>query len=81
MIDNMAKKKANAPEPVPDEPHDEQVAKGRLGIPVQVYVSAEMRAAISLLLLRTRRKLSTEIVIAIEKHLRDEGFWPLPPVE
>lgn len=48
----------------------------RLGKVVSVWVPDELRDALDELLLRTRRHLTAEVIIALEKHLTDEGMWP-----
>jgi hypothetical protein len=48
----------------------------RAGVPLNVWLPRELRKALDALLVRTRRPLTTEVVIALEKHLEEAGLWP-----
>ncbi len=50
----------------------------RTGVALQLYISAELRATLDRVLAKTRRSLTTEVVIALENHFRTLGEWPLP---
>ena len=50
----------------------------RSSVPLHVGIPPELRAALDLLIEKTRRPLTTEVVIALENHCRAEGCWPLP---
>ncbi len=67
----MAKRKPTDPEPLaPPKPPN------RSGVALFVYVPPELRAAIVALAARTRRTLTTEVVIALENHAKKNGLWP-----
>jgi hypothetical protein len=56
----------------------------RKGSPVQVYMTGEMKALLAELAERNMRTMSAEVVLALRKHLRDEGLGdgraaPTPP--
>ena len=48
----------------------------RTGVPLNVWLPRGLREALDVLLVRTRRSLTTEVVIALEKHLEEAGLWP-----
>lgn len=45
---------------------------------LQARVSPEMSEAFERLLQQTRRPKNTELIIALENHLKAAGFWPPP---
>ncbi len=53
----------------------------RPGLPIFFYTSKELRAALDTLLAQTRRSLTAEMNIALEKHLKEAGLWPPPSPE
>lgn len=48
-------------------------------IALQARIPEEMHQALGRLAEHTRRTRNTELVIALEKHLKAEGFWPPEP--
>lgn len=48
----------------------------RTGVPLYVYVPPEIRSAIDELAERNRRPLTSEVLIALEAHLKAAGLWP-----
>jgi hypothetical protein len=52
----------------------------RKGASINIWVTQELRDAVDALVEQERRTLTEEVCIAIEKHLREKGFWP-PPEE
>jgi hypothetical protein len=52
----------------------------RHGSPVQVYMTPELKALLAELAERNMRTMSAEVVIALLKHLRDEGLGDGRPV-
>lgn len=51
--------------------------KGRRpAVAVQVRMPPDVSAAIESLAAKNHRTRNGEIMIAVEKHLRDEGVWP-----
>ncbi len=43
---------------------------------IQARVSPELYAALDKLIATTRRSKNTELVLALEEHLRAAGLWP-----
>ncbi len=58
-------------------PADEGKAKkpNRSGVPLHVYIPPALDAALEACAAANRRKVTAEVVIALEKHLREGGFW------
>lgn len=50
----------------------------RRGRPLHVWLDPRMREALDALAARTRRLITTEVVMALEKHLAEAGLWPPP---
>jgi hypothetical protein len=50
----------------------------RTGEPLHVYLPPELRAALKRVTVKTRRKLTTEVTIALERHCAEHGEWPPP---
>jgi predicted DNA-binding protein len=48
----------------------------RSGKPLHVWIPAELRDALDALSEKTRRHLTSEVVIALENHLAANGLWP-----
>ena len=48
----------------------------RKGKPLNVWIPDDLREALDLLLKKTRRMLTTEVIIALENRLAAEGLWP-----
>jgi hypothetical protein len=66
----MAKKKRTTPDgATPPKPN-------RTGKPLHVWLEPRLRDAIDTLAERTRRSLTTEVTMALEKHLAEAGLWP-----
>ena len=59
----------------PDRPR----RPNRKRVPLTVWVPAALRAAVETLAARTRRTLSSETILALERHLTEAGLWPPPP--
>lgn len=68
----MAKKKPTAP------PGATPPKSNRTGKPLHVWLDPRLRDAIDRLADRTRRSLTTEVTMALEKHLAEAGLWPFP---
>lgn len=64
----MAKKKP--------EPEESVRRPNRTGTPLHIYIPPELRAAIDQCAENNRRKLTQEVVIALENHLKGQGLWP-----
>lgn len=41
----------------------------RVGVPIQIYLPAALKAALVKLAVRNRRKLTGEVIVALENHL------------
>jgi hypothetical protein len=54
-----------------------QKKPNRSGVPLHVYLPPEVRAAMDALADDNRRSLTTEVLIALENHLKATGRWPL----
>lgn len=50
----------------------------RTGKSLHVYLEPALRDAIDKATKHTRHSLTTEVEIALEKHLKELGFWPPP---
>jgi hypothetical protein len=50
----------------------------RTGVPLHIWIPPTLREALERLAAKRRRPLTTEVVIALEKHLTDEGELPQP---
>ncbi len=50
----------------------------RVGKTIHVWVPAQLRDQVDELLKQTRRDLTTEVQIALEKHLANHRLWPPP---
>ena len=50
----------------------------RSGKPLHIWIDEDLRAAVDRLLEQTRRSLTAEVSIALEKHLKEHGLWPPP---
>lgn len=48
----------------------------RKGKPLSIWLDPVLRDAIDQLAEKNRRPLTTEVAIALEKHLRESGLWP-----
>jgi TraY domain len=48
----------------------------RTGVPIMVWIPPELRDALDVLKNRTRRSLTTEVVMALETHLQSHNLWP-----
>jgi hypothetical protein len=44
---------------------------------LNVWIPASLRDALEIVTERSRRSLTAEVIVALEKYLRDEGVWPL----
>jgi hypothetical protein len=55
------------------------VSQYRTGVTLHIWIPPALREAIDALATEKRRALTTEVIIALEKHLTDEGKWPPPP--
>lgn len=53
----------------------------RSSVPLHVGIPPELRAALDSVCKKTRRPLTTEVVMALEKHCESEGCWPPPPAQ
>jgi hypothetical protein len=51
---------------------------GRTGTPLTVYLPPEHRRLLELLVAKSRRTLTNEVVVALEMLGEREGLWPLP---
>lgn len=77
------------PDPIPYEEIKRQQSRGasrglkngpkRTTAPVRIWIDPYLKETMEALALLGRRSLTTEICIAIEKHLSDMGMWPPPP--
>ena len=62
-------------------PEDDPAPKAkpnRFGKPLHVWLDPVLRDAIEALAERSRRTLTMEVSIALEKHLKEAGLWPPP---
>lgn len=60
-----------------DEKKDDGPKKpNRKGVPLHIWLDAQLRAAIDALAETNRRPLTTEVSIALENHLKAAGLWP-----
>lgn len=48
----------------------------RSGVTLTVYTSPVLRAALESALAKTRRSITAEVTLALEKHLQELGAWP-----
>lgn len=62
----------------PPEEDPEKRRPNRSGVPLHIYISRELRQAINELAEENRRLITTEVVIALENHLKAAGRWPPP---
>lgn len=69
----MAKRKPPKPPPAAPDPAPKQPRRQK---PLHVWLEPALREALDRLAKRNRRLLTTEVEIALEKHLADEGLWP-----
>ncbi len=67
----MAKKKPPTDGTVIPKPQN------RNGKPLHVWLEPKLRDAIDALAAKTRRSLTTEVTMALEKHLAEAGLWPV----
>lgn len=51
----------------------------RTGVPLHIYVPPELRDAMDAAADANRRKLTQEVIIALEDHLKKQGRWPPAP--
>lgn len=65
------------PRPRGDRSADESAKKPkRRGVPLHIWIEPALKDAIDRLSDQNRRPLTTEVVIALEKHLKEAGLWP-----
>jgi hypothetical protein len=57
-------------------PGSEKPKVNRSGVSLHVYIDPTLRKAVNNLLEKTRRSLTSEVEIALEKRLTEEGMWP-----
>ena len=69
----VAKRKPPAPDKGPEDPKKPSI---RTGVPLYVYLPADLRAAIDEAATRGRRSLTSEVAIALEYYLSSIGLWP-----
>ncbi len=74
MLD-MANRKIEEPEP------DQPKRPNRTGVALHIYIPPDIRAAMDALAGDNRRPLTTEVLIALEAHLRAAGRMPNRPKE
>lgn len=55
--------------------------QARSGLPLHVWLEPALRHAIDVLKTRNRRSLTSEVSLALERHLAESGLWPPPPSE
>lgn len=66
-------------EPMSRQPKGKPRRPNRTGVPLHIYIPPEVRAALDALADENRRPLTTEVLIALENHLKAAGRWPLSP--
>lgn len=49
----------------------------RTGVPLHIYIPPALRDAIDSCAESNRRKLTQEVIIALEEHLKKAGRWPV----
>jgi hypothetical protein len=59
-------------------PADDPKRPRRTGVPLHVYIPPDLRAAMDRLAGENRRSLTSEVMIALENHLKAVGQWPPP---
>lgn len=62
--------------PDPDTDPGRKNGPKRTGVPLHIYIPPELRQAIDDCADANRRKLTQEVVIALEEHLKRQGLWP-----
>ena len=62
--------------PEPTDGESPKTGPNRTGVPLHIYISPELRQAIDSCADENRRKLTQEVVIALEEHLKRQGRWP-----
>jgi hypothetical protein len=76
----MGKQRPKPPKP---EPENEMPATAkppkRVRLSLHVYLPPPLRQAIERAAQANRRPLTAEVEIALEKHLKELGYWPPPP--
>jgi hypothetical protein len=50
----------------------------RSGKPLNLWIPVALRDALDAQLARSRRPLTTEVIIALEQYLTTQGLWPPP---
>lgn len=68
----MAKHKVEEPAPEPRRPN-------RTGVPLHVYIPPDIREALDAMAEDNRRPLTSEVLIALEAHLKAAGRMPQRP--
>jgi hypothetical protein len=53
----------------------------RTGTPIQVYLPDDMKALLKDLALQNSRKISAEVVLALRRHLAENGLPPAGPAK
>ena len=62
----------------PRKPSGARKPPKRTGVPLHIYIDPALRDALNKLCDKTRRLLTTEVVIALENHLQAAELWPPP---
>jgi hypothetical protein len=55
-----------------------QVDLALRGQPLTIRLAPDLAAAFRTLMKQTRRRVSAEVILALEKHLADHGLWQRP---
>jgi len=74
---HMATRTPRSEPPPPNDEGEQPTSKpNRKGKALHVWLKPKLRDLLDELAKRTRRSVTTEVTIALEKHLRDEGLLP-----
>lgn len=53
----------------------------RKGVPLNIWLPEDLRAAIDEQVQESRRPLTTEVIIALEEYLSKHGKWPRTAIQ